>query len=65
MVYNFFDKETKGSSIIKLPNKSAITQNQQLAEKLYKPIINKLRKEEFIQHLKIIIGVLIWLMCTL
>ena len=59
MVYNFFDKETEGSSITKLANKSPIKQNQQLAEKLYRPIIRKLRKEEFIRHLKIILGVLI------
>ena len=39
-VYNFFDKKTKGSSVTKLANKSAIKsipQNEQLAEELHKP----------------------------
>ena len=36
MVYNFFDKKSKGSSVnIKVKN------NQQLAEELHKPIIRK------------------------
>ena len=39
MVYNFFDKKTKGSGVT-LPNKS-IPQNGQLAEELHKPIIRK------------------------
>ena len=33
MVYNFFDKKTAGSGIKSIP------QNEQLAEKLHKPII--------------------------
>ena len=37
MVYKFVDKKTKGSGITTLPNKSAIKQNQQLAEELHKP----------------------------
>ena len=36
MVYKFFDKRSKHSSF-----KSAIKQNEQLAEKLHKPIIKK------------------------
>ena len=43
MVYKFFDKKTKGSGIT-LANKCAIksiTQNEQLAEELHKPIIRK------------------------
>ena len=43
MVYKFFDKKTKGSGIT-LANKSAInsiTENEQLAEELLKPIIRK------------------------
>ena len=42
MVYNFFDKKTKGSGVTMLANKSAIKsipQNEQLAEELHKPII--------------------------
>ena len=41
---NFFDKKTKGSGVT-LPNKSAIKsipQNEQLADKLYEPIITKI-----------------------
>ena len=39
MVYNFFDTKSSGSGI-----KNEITQNQQLAEQLHKPIIRKLKK---------------------
>ena len=35
-----------------------------LAEKLLKPIIKKLKKEEFILHLKTIFGMLILLICN-
>ena len=38
MVYNFFDKETAGSSI------KSVAQNEQLSEKLLKPIIRKFKK---------------------
>ena len=47
MVYKFFDKNTKGSGITMLANKSAIKstpQIQQLAEELHKPIIKKFTK---------------------
>ena len=55
MVYKFFDKKTKGTSI-----ENEITKNQQLAEELHKPIIRKFfKKEEFIHHLKTIFVVLI------
>ena len=43
MVYNFFDKKSKGSGVT-LPNKSAIKsipQNEQLTEELQKLIIRK------------------------
>ena len=43
MVYNFFDKKTKDSGVT-LAKKSAIksiSQNEQLAEELHKPIIRK------------------------
>ena len=43
MVYNFFDKKSKGSSIVSsLANKSANQPNYQLANELRKPIIRKL-----------------------
>ena len=48
MVYKFFDKKTKGSCVT-LANKSAIksiSQNQQLAEELHRPIIRKIKKRE-------------------
>ena len=44
MVYNFFDKKTKGSGVT-LANKS-IPQNEQLAEKLHEPIIRKFKRRE-------------------
>ena len=43
-VYKFFDKRTAGSGFTALANKSAIksiSQNEQLAEELHKPIIKK------------------------
>ena len=52
MVYKFFDKKSKGSSIANEPN-------YQLANELHKPIIRKFKKEKFIHHLEIIFGVLI------
>ena len=47
MIYNFFDKKTKGSCATNLANKSAIksmSQNKRLAEELHKPIIRKFKK---------------------
>ena len=52
MVYKFFDKKSKGSSIANEPN-------YQLANELHKPIIRKFKKEKFIHHLEKIFGVLI------
>ena len=40
MVYNFFDKKSKGSGAKHLNNK-LIPQNEQLADELHKPIIHK------------------------
>ena len=56
IVYKFFDKKSAGSGM-----KNEITQNQELAEELYKPIIRKFNKRKFIHHLKTIVGVLIQL----
>ena len=53
MVYKFFDKKTSGSGATTLANKSIIKsmlQNEQLAEKLHKPIFKKFKKEKCIQH---------------
>ena len=49
MVYKLFDKKIKGSGGTTLANKSAINsipQNEQLADKLHKPIIIKLKKRK-------------------
>ena len=49
MVYKLFDKKIKGSGGTTLANKSAINsipQNEQLAAKLHKPIIIKLKKRK-------------------
>ena len=54
MVYKFFDKKSVGSGV-NIPTEP----DKQVAEKLHKPIIKKLKKEEFILDLKIIFGVLI------
>ena len=66
MVYKFFDskvaspdKKSVGSGA-KHVNTKLITQNEQLAEELHKPIIRKFKKrKDNIQHLKIIFGMLI------
>ena len=52
MVYNFFDKKPSGSGIVNEPN-------YQLANKLHKSILRKLKKEKFIHLLETIFGVLI------
>ena len=52
MVYKFFDKKSTGSGIAN----NEIKQNLQLAEELRKPIITKLKKENFILDLRIIFG---------
>ena len=42
MVYTFFDKKSSSGSGFK----SAIKQNEQLAEELHKPIIRKFKKRQ-------------------
>ena len=47
MVYNFFDKKTKGRGVTTLTKKSSIKsipQNEQSADELHKPIIKKFKK---------------------
>ena len=53
MVYKFFDSKISGSGAKLIP------ENKQLANELHKPINKKFEKEKYIQHLKIIFGVLI------
>ena len=60
MVHKFFDKKSKGSGVAN----NKIKQNLQLAEELHKPIIRNFKKEQFIQDLKAIFGVLIWQICN-
>ena len=52
MVYKVFDTKLKGSGIANEPN-------YQLANKLHKPTIKKLKKEKFIHFLETIFAVLI------
>ena len=48
MVYKFFDKKSKGSSVaIK-----SVPENQQLAEELHKPIIRKFKKRRMYSEFK-------------
>ena len=66
MVYKLFDKNTKGIGVT-LANKStvkSISQNEQLAEELHKPIIKKLKKGKYIQHLETIFELQIWQICS-
>ena len=52
MVYKLFGKKTLGSGF-----KNEIKQNEQLVEELNKPIVKKLKEENYIYHLKAIFGV--------
>ena len=54
MVYKFFDKTSAGSG-----TNVNVKPSERLAEEIHKPIIRKFKKEQFIQDLKIILGVLI------
>ena len=54
MVYKCFDKKSKGSGF-----NIEVKRNEQLAKELRKSIIRNLKKEQFIQDLKIIFGKLI------
>ena len=61
IVYNFFDKNSSGRSIVDNNNNNNNNNNKQnlrSAEELHKPIIKKFKKEKFILDLKIIFGVL-------
>ena len=49
MIYKFFDKKSKGSSLVNEPN-------YQLANELHKPIIRNLKKEKFIHCLETTFG---------
>ena len=53
MVYKFFDSKVSGSGA------KLTLQNEQLAENFINQLLENLKKEEYIQHLKIIFGVLI------
>ena len=55
MVYKFFDKKSASNGVAN----NEIKQNLQLAEELNKPIIRNFKREQFIQDLKTIFGVLI------
>ena len=56
MVCIFFVKKSAGSSVNMHANNE---RHLDLAEELHKPIIRKLKKEQFTQDLKTIFGVLI------
>ena len=60
MVYNFFDKRTKGSG---LNYNKKLNENKALAEEHHKPIIKNFKRRKYILHLKIVFGVLTWLKC--
>ena len=60
VVSKFFDKRSAGSGVAN----NDIKQNLQLAEELHKPIIRSFKKEQFIQNLTTIFGVLILLICN-
>ena len=47
MVYKLFEKKSKGTGI-----KNEIKENQQLANKLYKPIIRKFKKRKVYSSFK-------------
>ena len=47
MIYNFFDKKSKGAGI-----KNEIEKNRQLANELHKPIIRKFKKRKVYSSFK-------------
>ena len=51
MVYEFFDKKTSDGAI---ENENML--NEELAEKLHRPIINNIRKEKYTHLLQTIFG---------
>ena len=55
MIYELFDKKSAGSVV----NTKLTPQNRQLAEELHKPLLKNFKKGKYMQHLKIIFGVLI------
>ena len=55
MVYKFFDKKSEGSGVAN----NEIKQNFQLAKELHKLFIRYFKKEQFIQDIEMIFGVLI------
>ena len=54
MIYTFFDRKSKGSGF-----KIEVKHNEQIAENYRNQLLEILKKEQFIQNLKIIFGVLI------
>ena len=55
--YIFFDKKSTGRGIKPMSN-------QELADELHRPVIEKYKKEKFIHHLKRMFGVLIQMICN-
>ena len=53
MVYKYFDSKVSGSGAKLIP------ENKQLANEFINQLLENLKKEKYIQHLKIIFGVLI------
>ena len=63
MVYNFFDKKTKGSGVTTLANKSGIKSTPQNEQNWLKnfinPLLKSLKKEKYMQRSKTMFEVLI------
>ena len=63
MVCSFFNKKSTGSGVAMLANKSAannkIKQNLQIAKNYINQLLETLKKQQFIQDLTTIFGVLI------
>ena len=54
------NKKSQGSRVA---DNNVIKQNIQLADELHQ-LLENLRKDDFIHHLEIVFGVLIWLICN-
>ena len=52
MVYNFFDKKIGSRTIV--TSKAGVSVNEQLAEELHKPVINKFKRKKFTRDLRTI-----------
>ena len=55
MVYRFFDKKSVGCGVARVPNKSNVKSSTTCKMNFINQLLENLKEEEFIHHLKTII----------